>query len=86
MPGGAASRFDAQESVLYGGVLFLLPALIQQGLFKASEVYTGVKEGFYRVESIVLTLAIMALCLPIAIGIRTPNRPSNASRVNWVRL
>ncbi len=62
MPGGAAPRFDAQESVLYGGVLFLLPALVQQGLFKASEVYTGVKEGFYRVESIVLTLAIMALC------------------------
>jgi len=42
--------------------LFLLPALIQQGLFKASELYTGIKEGFYRVESIVLTLAIMALC------------------------
>lgn len=62
MPGGAAPRFAAQESVLYGGVLFLLPALIQQGLFKASELYTGIKEGFYRVESIVLTLAIMALC------------------------
>ena len=62
MPGGATPRFAAQESVLYGGVLFLLPALIQQGLFKASELYTGIKEGFYRVESIVLTLAIMALC------------------------
>ena len=62
MPGGVAPRFAAQESVLYGGVLFLLPALIQQGLFKASELYTGIKEGFYRVESIVLTLAIMALC------------------------
>jgi len=62
LPGGAAPRFAAQESVLYGGVLFLLPALIQQGLFKASELYTGIKEGFYRVESIVLTLAIMALC------------------------
>jgi len=62
LPGGATPRFAAQESVLYGGVLFLLPALIQQGLFKASELYTGIKEGFYRVESIVLTLAIMALC------------------------
>lgn len=62
MPGGAAPEFANQESVLYGGVLLLLPALIQQGLFKAAEVYTGIKEGYYRVESIVLTLAIMALC------------------------
>lgn len=62
MPGGAAPRFAGQESVLYGGVLLLLPALIQQGLFKASEAYTDVKEGYYRIQSIVLTLAIMALC------------------------
>lgn len=40
----------------------MLPALIQQGLFKANQVYTDIKEGFYRMESIVLTLAIMALC------------------------
>ena len=62
LPGGAFPQFANQESVLYGGVLYLLPALIQQGLFKAAEVYTGIKEGYYRVESIVLTLAIMALC------------------------
>lgn len=62
MPGGAAPRFAGQESVLHGGVLLLLPALIQQGLFKASEAYTDVKEGYYRIQSIVLTLAIMALC------------------------
>lgn len=60
--GGARPQFSDQESVLYGGVLFLLPALIQQGLFKANQVYTDIKEGFYRTESIVLTLAIMALC------------------------
>lgn len=59
---GAAPLFTNQESILYGGVLFLLPALIQQGLFKTTELYTHIKEGFYRVESIVLTLAIMALC------------------------
>ncbi len=62
MPGGAAPQFAGQESVLHGGVLLLLPALIQQGLFKASEAYTDVKEGYYRIQSIVLTLAIMALC------------------------
>lgn len=59
---GATPQFANQESILYGGVLFLLPALIQQGLFKTTELYTHIKEGFYRVESIVLTLAIMALC------------------------
>ena len=59
---GAKPQFAHQESILYGGVLLLLPALVQQGLFKASEVYTGIKEGYYRVESIILTLAIMALC------------------------
>jgi hypothetical protein len=62
LPGGAAPQFAGQESVLHGGVLLLLPALIQQGLFKASEAYTDVKEGYYRIQSIVLTLAIMALC------------------------
>lgn len=40
----------------------MLPSLIQQGLYKATELYTGVKKGFYQVESIILTLAIMALC------------------------
>jgi hypothetical protein len=42
--------------------LLLLPSLIEQGLYKATELYSGIKEGFYRVESIILTLAIMALC------------------------
>lgn len=58
----APPRFANQDSVLHGGVLLLLPSLVQQGLYKATEMYSGVKEGFYRIESIVLTLAIMALC------------------------
>jgi hypothetical protein len=62
LSGGAYPEFAHQESVLHGGVLLLLPSLIQQGLFKAADVYTGIKESYYRVESIVLTLAIMALC------------------------
>lgn len=43
-------------------MLLLIPSLLQQGLYKATELYSGIKEGFYRVESIILTLAIMALC------------------------
>jgi hypothetical protein len=58
----AHPQFANQDSVLHGGVLLLFPSLVQQGLYKATELYSGIKAGFYRVESIILTLAIMALC------------------------
>lgn len=45
-----------------GGVLLLIPSLVQQGLYKATKMYSGVKQGYYSVQSIILTLAIMALC------------------------
>jgi hypothetical protein len=48
--------------VLHGGVLLLFPSLWQQGLYKTTQLYSGFKAGFYRVESIILTLAIMTLC------------------------
>jgi hypothetical protein len=41
--------------------LFLLPALLQQGLLKTKEVYTWGMGAYYGLESIVLTLAFMAL-------------------------
>jgi hypothetical protein len=41
--------------------LFLLPALLQQGLLKTKEVYTWERSSYYGLESIVLTLAFMAL-------------------------
>jgi len=42
-------------------VLFLLPALLEQGLLKTKDVYTWGKRFYYGLESIVLTLAFMAL-------------------------
>jgi hypothetical protein len=42
-------------------VLFVLPALVVQGLLKIPEVYRREEHAFYSLESIVLTLAFMAL-------------------------
>jgi hypothetical protein len=44
------------------GVLLLLPALLEQGLLRTKEVYHIPENHYYGLESIVLTLAFMALC------------------------
>ena len=59
--GNASIKFDNHEAVCGAGILFLLPALLAQGLLKTKEVYTIGKGGFYGLESIILTLAFMAL-------------------------
>jgi hypothetical protein len=43
------------------GVLFLLPALLSQGLLKAQQVYQLPVSHYYGLVSVVLTLAFMAL-------------------------
>lgn len=60
--GPVAPQFQHSQSVSYGGVLFLLPALLAQGLLKTKEVYQLPSNHYYGLESIVLTLAFMALC------------------------
>ncbi|MEO6650240.1 MAG: putative transposase, partial [Chitinophagaceae bacterium] len=59
--GHGAPEFNAHEGVCGAGVLFLLPALLTQGLLKSKEVYEVPQNHFYGLESIVLTLAFMAL-------------------------
>jgi len=54
-------QFEEGQSLSGGGVLFLLPALLAQGLLKTKEVYTWPVKFYYSLESIVLTLAFMAL-------------------------
>lgn len=54
--------FEPQQEIIQGGVLFALPALLSQGLMDYSEVYERLPNGYYSFDSIVLTLAIMALC------------------------
>ncbi|MDP2423489.1 MAG: hypothetical protein U1C46_06850 [Bacteroidales bacterium] len=54
-------HFEEGQSLDGGGVLFLLPALLAQGLLKTKEVYAWSSKFYYSLESIVLTLAFMAL-------------------------
>ena len=59
--GNAAVHFDTHEAVCGAGILFLLPALLSQGLLKTKEVYSIPQNHYYGLESIILTLAFMAL-------------------------
>ena len=59
--GNATVQFDAHEAVCGAGVLFLLPALLAQGLLKTKDVYNVPPSHYYGLESILLTLAFMAL-------------------------
>ena len=59
--GHAPVRFEENQGVCGAGVLFLLPSLLTQGLLKTKEVYSLPANHYYGLESIVLTLAFMAL-------------------------
>jgi hypothetical protein len=57
----ATIKFDAHEGLCGAGVLFLLPALLAQGLLKTKELYTMPPTHYYGLETVMLTLAFMAL-------------------------
>ncbi|MEJ7736977.1 MAG: putative transposase [Chitinophagaceae bacterium] len=57
----APVRFESHQGVCGAGVLFLLPTLLSQGLLKTKEVYEVPSSHYYGLESVVLTLAFMAL-------------------------
>ncbi len=57
----AVPSFEHSNNVCNAGVLFLLPALLSQGLLKAEKIYTRLKKGYYGLVSTILTLAIMFL-------------------------
>lgn len=54
--------FEQQSELCQAGVLFALPALISQGLFQYKKIYAPLRKGYYGLSSVILTLAIMALC------------------------
>src|SRR6056297_4088280 len=55
-------RFEPCQSVPYGGVLFLLPFLLANGLLSYSFYYSQRERGYYNFDIIVLALAFMYLC------------------------
>jgi hypothetical protein len=57
----AQVEFEHNQSVMDAGVLFLLPALLSQGLLKFKELYQVSFKKYYSLESIILTFAFMAL-------------------------
>jgi hypothetical protein len=59
--GHAPVIFEPGEGLCGAGVLFLLPALLEQGLLRTKEVYQFPASYYYSLESVVLTLAFMAL-------------------------
>ena len=68
---GAPIEFELVNDVPEGGVLFALPALLQNGLLTHSEEYFSMSKGFYPLESIFLLLALMILArIPSLEGLR----------------
>jgi hypothetical protein len=57
----AAPVFQPANDVCHAGVLFLVPALLSQGLLKATAIYQPLRKGYYGLISILLTLAFMFL-------------------------
>lgn len=57
----ASAQFEDSQALTGAGVLFLLPALLLQGLLKTRDIYAWGQRSYYSLESIVLTLAFMAL-------------------------
>jgi len=58
----AEPEFEAAEAVAGAGVLLALPALLHEGLFEVGgEVYGSLRNGFFGLRSVLLTLAFMAL-------------------------
>jgi len=53
--------FGHDNNICNAGVLFILPALLSQGLLKGAEIYGSLKKGYYGLISTLLLLAFMAL-------------------------
>jgi len=59
--GEAESRFQRLKDVSLGGVLFALPALLENGLLRHIKKYFNLNKGFYGIRHLFLTIAFMAL-------------------------
>ena len=58
---GAVPAFETALDIAHGGVLFALPALLANGLLHSAEKYFTLPKGYYRLDSLLLLLAFMAL-------------------------
>lgn len=58
---GTEPEFQVSQDVKNGGVLFALPALVVSGLLSHSDRFFQLPKGYYRLDSIFILLAFMAL-------------------------
>jgi len=58
---GAPVSFQAALDVPHGGVLFALPALLATGLLRHAARYFSLPRGYYRLDTLLIVLAFMAL-------------------------
>jgi len=58
---GAPLRFEMADDVAKGGVLFALPALLNEGLLRHTREHYELPPGYYPVETIFILLALLAL-------------------------
>ena len=66
----AVPEFAAAEAVSGAGVLLALPAVLEQGLIEVGQqVFGALRNGFFGLQSVLLTLAFMAL-----LRIKTPEQ------------
>ncbi len=79
--GATSISFDAHQGLRYGGLMLLIPALISQGLLKSAEVYDKGDDGYYPFETIMLTLALMALA-----RIKNPEQLKNCKHGEMGRI
>lgn len=77
----APTIFEHNESVLHGGVLFALPALISQGLDRAFKTFNPLPNGFYGLKHMLLLLSFMALC-----RIKSPEELKKHPPGEWGKL
>jgi len=55
-------QFEPCQSVDYGGVLFLLPFLLANGLLSYQKYFSQRQSGYYDFDSIMMTVSFMYLC------------------------
>ena len=65
----APTRFEAAVDVPQGGVLWAMPALLENGLLQETPSFFSLPKGFYHLLHIFILLAYMALC-----RIKTPEQ------------
>ncbi len=54
-------RFSDNKDIPFGGVLFTVPALLENGLLKYLKEYYKLEPGYYTIDQLFLTMAFMPL-------------------------